>query len=130
MSEDEREEEADGGDGSEASEKENEGARASASIKGAVEGPGAIPSPNWKAPSVATLFADDDESDDDDGESMLGRATADRLNGLLEGRTLGNTFKSRQPHRAGGSGGAMLGGGAGGGGGSLAPLSLKGRSWR
>lgn len=91
-------------------------------------------SPRWKAPTMRSLLEDSDgDSDSDDGEAMLGRGTAGRLAGVLEGRTLGQALKATSAATTQKLGGRPLGakplgggigpvGAAGGGASALAPL--------
>ncbi len=105
-------------------------------------------SPGWKAPTAAALLSDDDGSDSDDGEELiLGKGTAKKLSGLLDGRATANhngaggdsarAVPFGAPFKAAGLGGRPPLGGAlsgqalkplGGAGSSLAPLGGRGPS--
>jgi len=76
-------------------EEEEETQRGSAAAGAGKTAGGQAESPRWKAPTMRSLLEDSDgDSDSDDGEAMLGRGTAGRLAGVLEGRTLGQALKA------------------------------------
>ena len=76
-------------------------------------------------PMRSLLDDSDGDSDSDDGEAMLGRGTAGKLAGVLEGRTLGQALKATSAAASQQIGARPLGGGRlplGGAASGLAPL--------